>query len=140
MIQANELRIGNWIIQDSMYAKVMALDENEITIDSYPLRYAAKPAAFDPIPLTPEILEKCGFKRLYDKSTYPNSAETWSIKVSTDFDHYLSIDIVTGNSELILENFEGSQTFFLPDIEYIHQLQNLYFALTGTELEIKSPL
>ena len=27
--------------------------------------------------------------------------------------------------------------WFSYDVKYVHQLQNLYFALTGTELEIK---
>ena len=34
--------------------------------------------------------------------------------------------------------FEGSYTTV--EIKYLHQLQNLYFAICGTELEIKLPI
>lgn len=30
--------------------------------------------------------------------------------------------------------------YFANNIDYLHQLQNLYFALTGEELEIKEPV
>ena len=36
-----------------------------------------------------------------------------------------------------IDEDELDQNVFLSDIIYVHQLQNLYFALTGEELEIK---
>lgn len=34
---------------------------------------------------------------------------------------------------------KGKKTVFLGPIKFVHQLQNLYFALTGKELETKQP-
>ena len=62
-----------------------------------------------PIPLTPEILEKCGFENSY--------------KFGMVWHNYLKRYAVVVNGESI-ENVPQN----------LHQLQNLYFALTGTEL------
>jgi hypothetical protein len=35
---------------------------------------------------------------------------------------------------------EDDQNVFLSDISYVHQVQNLYFALTGKELIINEPV
>ena len=56
----------------------------------------------------------------------------------TDSEHnyYLQIDIRRKDGKyLILDNsFDDLRAFSMIDIEYVHQLQNLYFALTGEEL------
>lgn len=78
-----------------------------------------------PILLTAEILLKCGFKF----NTYVGEEE---------IDYY-----ILENSEFILDaSFQplvyGSSIHLLDyEIEYLHQLQNVYFALTGKELDIK---
>lgn len=116
MIKVNELRIGNWV---SNGEKIFTVDANVIydtaTLEYYPI---------EPIPLTPGILEKAGFK-----------------KESIDY-YFLPIDehskIYYNGNELVIslsENeFEAYHHF--PPCEYFHQLQNLYFALTGKELNI----
>lgn len=60
------------------------------------------------IPLTPEILEKCGFVQ--------TSAATFGNGI---------IGIYFGEGEYFYNHGKG---------KYLHQLQNLYFALTGEEL------
>jgi hypothetical protein len=78
-----------------------------------------------PIPLTPEVLEKCGFEK----------------DISSQFGGYLiniceweKIRIV--HSKIIGWHYplNGYQK---PIVNYLHQLQNLYFALTGEELIYK---
>ena len=68
-----------------------------------------------PIELTEEWLQKFGFE-LYD------SVEFRHFYRKNDFD--------------LDENYQPID-FDCIEIKYVHQLQNLYFALTGQELEIK---
>lgn len=89
MIAANELRIGNWVIdKDGDFSQI---DNGEYIDMDY--KY------FEPILLTPEILEKCKMTKRYQ----------YFIKLFTK------------------EGFNGK-------IKYLHQLQNLFFSLTGDEL------
>ena len=121
-MKANELRLGN-LLQDKLtksFLIVTDLSENAITtkdIDStnYPLN---RWRVAEPIPLTPEILVKAGFVK------------------SINFDNTY-IKLIKGESFILKDCKDG--TFFVYTgirCQYLHQLQNLYFALTGEELNI----
>lgn len=69
------------------------------------------------IPLTEEWMVRFGFK----KDGFYNSAERWICRY---------ILLFKGNGHFILCDYP------LTTIKYVHQLQNLYFALTGSELTI----
>jgi len=112
MINANELRIGNWV-------KHLGLD---VRIEAHGIAmFEDGDFSCDPIPLTPEILEKSGFKKtnVFDYVKKPILLHDMT---DTSFSHF--------------ETYWGKQEFFLNTVEYLHQLQNLYFALTGNELKI----
>ena len=118
MIQANELRVGNaleYFVEDSLAESEWILN----IVDADDIALACKDEYFNkyyrPIPLTPEILEKCGFRN-YDL-----------IKWDTD----AMLIIKNGDGYLYLANQRHVNIF------YLHQLQNLYFALTGEELTFK---
>jgi hypothetical protein len=145
MIKINELRIGNFIFDDDgIIAKVIGFkpydhsvrcDEEEgcdISVDLYPqdgnVRHAllCESTLANPIPLTPEWLERLGFVK--------DSRSVWVKRI----DEYTLIGInMDGKYELI--DVFNAETVKSWDnrIEFVHQLQNLYFALTGEELEIK---
>lgn len=108
MIQANELRIGNWYDHNGSYRQVTPNTIEEV--------WEGERIYVNPIPLTPEILEKCGFEK-YDRFLY-RLKNGW---------HWISVDT---NSLYI----HGKQVVL---IDYLHQLQNLYFALTGKELNVQ---
>lgn len=72
------------------------------------------------IPITPELLEKCGFKK------EQNEIDTKSNKNVEG--RWIHDDYLEWPGLLYLPNFK---------IKYLHQLQNLYYSLTGKELEIK---
>ena len=122
-MKANELRIGNYI----NYRIVDKLDERQewdeaSIIDGQDLDYLEKnpnDKDFQPIPLTEEWLLKFGFEKDLD-GFYRKKAS------------YL-IEVLFHDNGIIVTN----QSVSLKHIEYIHQLQNLYFALTGEELTIK---
>lgn len=81
-----------------------------------------------PIQLTPEILEKCGFAYARKNSS------VLQFKIAyNDSDYPCSLQ-VSGSGIQICRSGIGA---ICAPIEYLHQLQNLYYALTGTELEIK---
>lgn len=73
---------------------------------------------FDPIPLTPKILIAAGFSLILI-----DGKKMWKIAPNDSFYLY-------GGNGFYCPNV-------MPEIEYVHQLQNLYFALTRTELTIK---
>lgn len=77
------------------------------------------PDSYDPIPLTIEILEKSG----------------WGEKMNplmTDFKNQQGLYFCN-----IPDGIQVVNAIFKTDILFLHQLQNLYFALTGEELVIK---
>ncbi len=119
MIKANELRIGNCVFALFNSCTIKEVFENGISIEFKSGKRDIE--VFDhikPIPLTPEILESCGFKCNKDFGIYsiPN------LSLDTDF-YYVHID------------YEGTHDRII-HITYLHQLQNLYFALIGKELEV----
>lgn len=131
MIEPKELRIGNYVEYpligiskiDSGHDIDMAI-ENSITY----------------IPLSEEILLKCRFEskkdinifRITPKIVYEfkyqpigknDKCFLYLLKYENCFNHVVPAD----------NNLDCS---FIP-VMYLHQLQNLYFALTGKELEVK---
>ena len=121
-MKQNEIRVGNCLIDPRAYDKEL---NKKFGVDDSPyFKVTARDIQFaeeyKPIPLTEEILLKCGFKKdtkgvlVLNKNIY--SLILWGGEVSV----YLKID----ESVLSIE------------INYLHQLQNLYFALSGQELEV----
>ena len=125
MIPSNELRIENWIIIDGVVQKVDRIGQDPLLESNgielfYINRYRVDECF--PIPLTPEILVKAGFE-CSSKGfwIHPN----W---------YNLSLKYMRGTHALRC-NF---MDIVANNIDYLHQLQNLYFALTGQELPINN--
>ena len=118
-MEAQDLRIGNWYLSTRFQTPVIcemgdfyeiyarADGSSEYTVDDI----------FQSIPLTEEWLLKFGFE-------YDNETSGWdNEKLSSDYDSEIEC-------YYILFYVDNS-------IKYVHQLQNIYFALTGEELTIK---
>lgn len=116
MIEANELRIGSWIDQEGY----VQLDEKFLTVFFSSFSYKE----LFPIPLTPQMLVKCGFKKQGDYGVLHHNP-----KIGIRFYAFNTerCDIIQDDKFISLTNSQ---------VKYLHQLQNLHFALTGTELEI----
>lgn len=119
MIKATELRSGNYLqgkILSPAHAgiyKITAHDINNIENGS---------GGLHAIPLTEEWLKKLGFFK------YNNA---WVLKKPENnmkFGFSVWYDLTYNTGELS------------PPLNYVHQLQNLYFALTGKELHIKKSI
>ncbi len=130
-MKANELRIGNWVNGDDGPQNVAYLGETIGLWNSIggTAKYQHNPILshdidnLKPIPLTPEILEKSGFV-FYNN---PNNTPSRIYKKDSDF----RLCKFYNQNHFILWNYPYGKA-----IRYLHQLQNLYYALTGEELNI----
>ena len=128
-MKATELRIGNEVFYE----------ETEITLsisDLVVIDLANKQGyehKYKPIPLTEEWLLKFGFEETYAKNCFK--------KRLFETEHFIYVTITkTHNILSIGDRYISNEyimVFVTNPIEYVHQLQNLFFALTGNELEIK---
>ncbi|EHQ41576.1 hypothetical protein [Myroides odoratus] len=147
MIQASELRLGNLVFVDNkkyhpklknIPVVVTGIEKKTLTNDqkqSFPfsdssIRIVPTQGEFKdleigqlnefikPIELTEERLLQCGFKH-----------------TGNGFYELLGTHIGLCNIGDVFFNV-GFKGITIGNIKYLHQLQNLYFALTGKELEI----
>jgi hypothetical protein len=123
-IKANELRIGNLVIYSngSILFKVIGISEFGIDIENEVEKTYIEYDEFEPIQLTEEWLLKFGFEKQM----------MWTYAIN-----------IIGNQKLIYYLGEkgwsiGNKNYSdFSNLKYVHQLQNIYFALTGEELTIK---
>jgi len=118
MIRANELRIGNLVWEDyGGYYEVLMVSPNSVDLVK-PLmsisgRYLIE--QINPILLTEEWLLKLGFNKFKNYNDFSRKGV-----------------IIHGRKRgFVLRKS-------VPVIKYVHQLQNLYFALTGEELTMEA--
>jgi hypothetical protein len=146
MITKKELRIGNLVEvtykgedfeEKKGITRVIGVSEEGTLGDGYYIELEALEEYFEnvrcsPIPLTEEILLKCGFEH---ETMY--IVKNLYLKDYGDF--YFVLDENNGYYHVKLSNhgFEHEKQVGLGIIKHLHQLQNLYFALTNQELEIK---
>lgn len=125
-MKASELRIGNWLNWFSKYHCNGYFDK-QLEIEDFT---QTDLSSANPIPLTEEWLLNFGFTKDGESFIYGNG---WLI-VDAPTVHY-SFDVWRHN-----ENYPTTSDWSeIPNsIEYVHQLQNLYFALTNEELTFKS--
>jgi hypothetical protein len=127
-MKPTELRIGNWINTIEGPARIKAVS-NEGVITTTIMTRGDHLEFAKPIPLTEEILLSAGFHK-----SYAHRNPQFVLPINWPFVHEVRTEL------LCLELVEGkftSEHCFNRVILYVHQLQNLIFALTGQELEIK---
>lgn len=121
-MKANELRIGNWIRYSQHYVRVKDILGHN-WVKTYEI-IDGDLDHYDGIPLTPEILEKCGFVRHYDDRLWYKLSDN---EVRFTLWSYLIPDSYCFKF----------MTFRSSEIYHLHQLQNLYHSLTQTELNVE---
>jgi hypothetical protein len=116
---ANQLRIGNLIkfSEDGTIFTVGSIEEKGFTVQNDEETTWIEAEEFEPIPLTEEWLLKFRFA----SNPYQDRYEKGVL--------HIECDKTKGYLQLWCEQLP--QAIF---IKYVHQLQNLYFALTGEEL------
>lgn len=124
MIQKNDLRIGNLVqYDDGTKVIVDSIYHNDIGVEGFPQPLSL--TVILPIPLTPEILEKAGWKWLTEGQYY----------------YPPFIKEIQNFSMILWQDDEGCFCFSIYDmltkrVPYVHTLQNLFHSLTGQELNI----
>lgn len=128
-LKANELRIGNLyihpLLSDPIKSAEDMFEDTVLVVNSHTIQVASRVGddwVGKPLPISSDILEQFGFKYQHDQEEgwYISSGDIYSVRV--------------------WEN--GNGWFFSPSpdysksIKYVHQLQNIFFSLTETELII----
>lgn len=122
MIQASELRIGNYVSISPMYHKDDVRDIDLKTINAIQNGFQV----FG-IPLSSEILKKCGFVE-------DEVHENYFIYLNK---HKYDIDKLSFRSNEGFICFNGIRyRTILKHVTCLHQLQNLFYSITGEELTI----
>jgi hypothetical protein len=111
-VNTGELRMGNWV-QHSGSGKPFIW-----TLEKFWEYYVApdKSYYYDPIPLTPEILEKAGWVKDYNGYDHPSKI---SFAVTKDGEY--------------MACWQDRAIRVIPDL---HSLMNLYHSLTSKEIDI----
>lgn len=129
-MKANELRIGNWLSGMFNTNDGFLQQPLEISPDVIYEIYDGV-GDYNPIPLTEEWLLRFGFLK----------ADEWHFWINLQT-HYF--ELMYSNlhwypiiAQLPEMSIEEEQRVGLNAIYHVHQLQNLYFGLTGQELTIK---
>lgn len=125
-LKSNELRIGNLVkeIDFNRIGVVKTIGKDRFSIKLEKITLACSIKIIKPIPLTEEWLLKFGFAKQCDYLYF--DFENGNISFNDEIKKGISLCIGTYcSSGLAFEN-----------IKHVHQLQNLFFALTGEELKL----
>ena len=102
-----EMRLGNWYLDNG---EPKQWNRYDYTLDT---------TSYSPIPLSPDVLKACGFVNSTDVHwCVPSNDPSKSFEICVWSDHVSYT--MSNHFHLILNS--------------LHQLQNLFFALTGQEL------
>jgi len=120
-MKATELRIGNMLYLGLDMVVVSAIyPDSYHCVNKHCVVLNSNQYRFSGIPLTEEWLLKFGFKRKIEDDTPFTYPQVQFIKDAA-----------------ILEKYDKGFLYTGVHIQYVHQLQNLYFSLKGEELELK---
>lgn len=132
MIQPNELRIGNFINKDGVgfikvgFSTFVHLNSYPITNDQY-----------NPITLTEQVLIDCGYERFYLSESDPLRGLKWMRNKNSVCHGAAGPKAPYGGFVFQLLNGITFNSADRIEVAYLHQLQNLVFALTGEELNVQ---
>lgn len=110
-----DLRVGNYIYLDNEIIKIGRYTLSSLLLGNYPFN------VYKPIPLSEEMLIKLGFFKngmSYKRNSVPMSLykRFYNNEIDKEFTLFIGIQPIC-------------------KVEYVHQLQNLYFYASGSELD-----
>lgn len=128
-MEAKNFRIGNVISESGLPKKINTIGDTTFSVKGKHWKAVLHEEA-QAIPLTEEWLLNLGFNKDYQKG-------------------YIGIDV--GNTDFVLTypkimgdfqecfafQFHSGGWSKFREVKYVHELQNLFFAITGQELELK---
>ena len=127
-LQSKDLRIGNWITAHDNDGEIDFITNKEIV--GVKGKHLTELKKVKPIPLTEEWLLKFGFEyKVEELGTKFYELQIGISFISLSIEGHFNIN--SGESYWYMD-----RDFKTP--KYVHELQNLYFALTGEELKLKN--
>lgn len=121
MIPTYDLRVGNWVIASDVIRRITSVSETKVTFEG--VKNSVKQEDIQPVPLTEELLKKTGFRQLKETDLFEKMPlEGFTYKL---------------HAQRIMIFHPGDNTlchWLNTRIIYLHQLQNLYYCLTGREI------
>lgn len=128
---AQELRLKNAIMYSGIVVTVEAIASEYVSVSGIKMNgyTPLKLSQIEPIPLTEEWLFKLGLKKT-EKEYFEVRSNLYLFGIKEAVD-------ISGDIYYHPEKYSWSMFGFAGRLYYVHQLQNLYFSLTGEELTIK---
>ena len=130
MINPNELRLGNYILCKSG----VRILPTQCTYLHFDLFSKGQVKDSFPISLKPDILVKCGFNENKKYYAYPEVRE-----------FVLTLPVIGQNKNEVLAYVNATENYARAVVNdlivsnhfyHVHQLQNLYYAFVGKEMEL----
>ena len=123
MIKPTELRLGNCVEYDGNYYQIDSLSWDLPTVDTIEFGIGVVDYnIINPIPLTEEVLIKCGFNKLGDFK-YNKGA-------------FVIERMINGDCFLVRMYVNITESVKVRYINHLHELQNLMYAILGEDLKI----
>lgn len=127
MVIVRELRIGDLVSANGSKCTVRGIEEHQIKLDNGKV---LSPDEIDPIPLSENILLQSGFVENENDQPYHEY----------NHDGFVINMFLIGEPVFLYcadDTFKGDTvSYSRPALKYVHQLQNVYYALTGKDLKI----
>ncbi|QIG62322.1 hypothetical protein [Tenacibaculum phage JQ] len=125
-MKANELRVGNYVDVSYNIERIKSIEFDEVNEDYYVffdnLCFSEEIQILKPISLTQRLIFAAGFI-IYDEDDDNNTIYAKGF-------YYIKKKPFSNNFFFVINKIDIK-------IEYLHELQNLYFALTKEELNVK---
>ena len=131
MINASELRLGNYILF-KFNGKISMIPCDFLHFEQM---QKSGTSSFYPVILKPELLQKCGFIENKDYPLLPQAREFKQVLPVIGNANNELYGYVKNNGECFVRATVNSNVASI-NFFHLHQLQNLFFFLTGNELEI----
>lgn len=125
-MKAQDLKKNNWVYEMNSAKNIQLTAKDIAFIEEH------NPANFSPIPLTPDELVKLGFEECAKHVNYIEvqlKSEQPSKHIVVRYGLQRDYFSVFNHS-----NCDFTQLQFITEVKYIHEIQNVLYALTGEEL------
>ena len=132
MINASELRLGNYILF-KCNGKISMIPCDFMHFEQL---HKGDASSFYPVMLKPELLQKCGFIENKDYPLLPQAREFKQVLPVIGNNSNELYGYVKNNGECFVRATVNGNVASI-NFFHLHQVQNLFFFLTGNELEIK---
>lgn len=138
MIDTKDIRLGNLVLdKHGKPCRVSEIGKTGIKVEGGPGTYRQYAGEFSPIKITEELLPSIGFEKSTDNwvgdCQYERiwECDTFDIVWIGNCDCYRMVNRCGDPHYESIDSFQ---------IHNVHQLQNLYYALTGKELKVNMEL